>query len=127
MFEAHFQTFEEPEGGVALTARLSALREELARHKLAGFILPRADRHQNEYVPALRGTARLADGLRRLGRAPSIVLEARKLRCSSTAATRFRFGEQVDGARRSQIESHATETAAGRSGWTRHLPAGDRS
>ena len=26
MFEAHFQTFEEPEGGVALTARLSAFR-----------------------------------------------------------------------------------------------------
>ena len=24
MFEAHFQTFEEPEGGVALTARLAA-------------------------------------------------------------------------------------------------------
>jgi len=24
MFEAHFQTFEEPESGVALTARLSA-------------------------------------------------------------------------------------------------------
>ena len=23
MFEAHFQTFEEPEGGVALTARLA--------------------------------------------------------------------------------------------------------
>ena len=34
MFEAHFQTFEEPEGGVALSARLSALREELARRKL---------------------------------------------------------------------------------------------
>ena len=29
MFEAHFQTFEEPESGVALTARLSAVREEL--------------------------------------------------------------------------------------------------
>ena len=28
MFEAHFQTFEEPESGVALTARLSGLREE---------------------------------------------------------------------------------------------------
>src|ERR1700760_5029972 len=51
MFEAHFQTFEEPEGGVALSARLSALREELARRKLAGFVVPRADRHQNEYVP----------------------------------------------------------------------------
>ena len=31
MFEAQFQTFEDPEGGVALSARLSAFREELAR------------------------------------------------------------------------------------------------
>jgi Xaa-Pro aminopeptidase len=51
MFEAHFQTFEEPEGGVALTARLSAFREELARKKLTGFVIPRADQQQNEYVP----------------------------------------------------------------------------
>ncbi|MDD1529565.1 X-Pro aminopeptidase [Bradyrhizobium sp. WBOS7] len=51
MFEAHFQTFEEPEAGVALTARLAAFREELARRKLAGFVVPRADQQQNEYVP----------------------------------------------------------------------------
>ncbi|AWL94478.1 aminopeptidase P family protein [Bradyrhizobium ottawaense] len=51
MFEAHFQTFEEPEAGVALTARLVALREELARRKLTGFVIPRADQQQNEYVP----------------------------------------------------------------------------
>src|SRR5438876_12220270 len=51
MFEAHFQTFEEPEGGVALTARLAALRDELARQKLTGFVIPRADQQQNEYVP----------------------------------------------------------------------------
>ncbi|MCK1492697.1 aminopeptidase P family protein [Bradyrhizobium sp. 180] len=51
MFEAHFQTFEEPEAGVALAARLAALREELARRKLTGFVIPRADQQQNEYVP----------------------------------------------------------------------------
>jgi Xaa-Pro aminopeptidase len=51
MFEAHFQTFEEPEGGVALTARLARFREELARRKLTGFVIPRADQQQNEYVP----------------------------------------------------------------------------
>jgi Xaa-Pro aminopeptidase len=50
MFVAHFQTFEEPESGVALTARLSAFREELARRKLTGFVIPRADQQQNEYV-----------------------------------------------------------------------------
>src|SRR6202051_2353534 len=51
MFEAHFQTFDEPETGVALTARLSAFREELARRNLTGFVVPRADQQQNEYVP----------------------------------------------------------------------------
>ncbi len=51
MFEALFQTFEEPESGVALAARLSAFREELARRNLTGFVIPRADQQQNEYVP----------------------------------------------------------------------------
>src|SRR5580692_11753072 len=51
MFEAHFQTFEEPETGVALTARLSAFREELTKRNLTGFVVPRADQQQNEYVP----------------------------------------------------------------------------
>src|SRR5579871_3542730 len=50
MFEAHFQTFDEPETGVALTARLSAFREELTKHNLTGFVVPRADQQQNEYV-----------------------------------------------------------------------------
>jgi Xaa-Pro aminopeptidase len=50
MFEAHFQTFEEPESGVALTARLAAFREELVRRELTGFVIPRADAQQNEYV-----------------------------------------------------------------------------
>ncbi|MGO8911030.1 MAG: aminopeptidase P family protein [Bradyrhizobium sp.] len=50
MFEALFQTFDEPETGVALTARLSAFREELARRNLTGFVVPRADQQQNEYV-----------------------------------------------------------------------------
>jgi Xaa-Pro aminopeptidase len=50
MFEAHFQTFEEPESGVALMARLKAFREELRRRQLTGFVIPRADQQQNEYV-----------------------------------------------------------------------------
>jgi len=51
MFEAHFQTFEDAEGGVALAARLAALRAELTSRGLTGFVVPRADQHQNEYVP----------------------------------------------------------------------------
>ncbi len=37
---------------------LSALRQELARQGLDGFIVPRADEHLGEYVPA--GAERLA-------------------------------------------------------------------
>ena len=50
MFEALFQTFEDPEGGIALTARLAAFREQLLRQNLTGFVIPRADQQQNEYV-----------------------------------------------------------------------------
>src|SRR5689334_24077178 len=58
MFEALFQSFEEPAGHSARGPRIAALREELARRNLDGFIVPRADRHQGEYVPACE--ARLA-------------------------------------------------------------------
>ncbi len=51
MYEAHFQTFEDADRGVALSARLAAFREELARRHLTGFVIPRADQQQNEYVP----------------------------------------------------------------------------
>jgi len=51
MFEAHFQTFEDPDAGTLMPARLAAFREELIRRKLTGFLVPRADSQQNEYVP----------------------------------------------------------------------------
>jgi Xaa-Pro aminopeptidase len=52
MFEARFQTFDDPEGSAATAPRVAALRAELNRRGLTGFIIPRADRHQNEYLPA---------------------------------------------------------------------------
>jgi Xaa-Pro aminopeptidase len=51
MFEARFQTFEDSGERGASAGRLAALRAELKRQDLDGFIVPRADRHQNEYVP----------------------------------------------------------------------------
>jgi len=50
MFEARFQSFDDPEPSQT-GPRVEALRAELDRRGLSGFILPRADRHQNEYVP----------------------------------------------------------------------------
>jgi Xaa-Pro aminopeptidase len=42
---------DEPDFGPADPQRLDALRAELARRGLSGFIVPRADEHQGEYVP----------------------------------------------------------------------------
>jgi Xaa-Pro aminopeptidase len=52
MFEARFQSFEDRTVRAASGARVAALRTELARRGLTGFVIPRSDRHQNEYVPA---------------------------------------------------------------------------
>ena len=51
MFEARFQSFDESADPTQGPARLAALRAELARRGLDGFVVPRADEHQNEYVP----------------------------------------------------------------------------
>jgi Xaa-Pro aminopeptidase len=52
MFEARLQTFDAKTDPSKARERVAALRVELAKRKLDGFIVPRADEHQNEYVPA---------------------------------------------------------------------------
>ena len=52
MFEARFQSFDDSHEPAAAPARLAALRGELKRCGLDGFVVPRADRQQNEYLPA---------------------------------------------------------------------------
>ncbi len=51
MFEARFQTFDDRTEPAAAPARVEALRAELRRRGLDGFIVPHADRQQNEYLP----------------------------------------------------------------------------
>jgi Xaa-Pro aminopeptidase len=48
---SRFQSFEDLGGPGPVAARIAALRSALAAQGLAGFVLPRADRHQNEYLP----------------------------------------------------------------------------
>jgi Xaa-Pro aminopeptidase len=50
MSEARFQSFEDRTESAASAARLAALRGELKHRGLDGFVVPRADRYQNEYV-----------------------------------------------------------------------------
>ncbi|ARQ02703.1 aminopeptidase P family protein [Pseudorhodoplanes sinuspersici] len=51
MFSAKFQTFDDVADPAAAAPRIAALRAKLRQNGLDGFVLPRADRHQNEYVP----------------------------------------------------------------------------
>lgn len=50
MSEARFQSFDDQSDGAAARQHLTALRAELKSRGLDGFVLPRADAHQNEYV-----------------------------------------------------------------------------
>lgn len=50
MFESLFQSFDETADSSQSATRIAALRGELTRLGLDGFIVPRADRQQNEYV-----------------------------------------------------------------------------
>jgi Xaa-Pro aminopeptidase len=52
MFEARFQKFDDSGERTESPARVAALRGELVRHGLDGLVIPRADRQQNEYLPA---------------------------------------------------------------------------
>ena len=51
MFESRFQSFEAHGNSAHSAPRMAALRAELAELGLDGFMVPRADEHQNEYVP----------------------------------------------------------------------------
>jgi Xaa-Pro aminopeptidase len=52
MFKSLFQSYDEIANPALGAGRVRSLREELERRGLDGFIVPRADAHQNEYVPA---------------------------------------------------------------------------
>ena len=51
MFEARFQSFDDSSERAQSAGRVGELRSELARRGLDGFVVPRADRQQNEYLP----------------------------------------------------------------------------
>ncbi|HEY8380690.1 MAG TPA: aminopeptidase P family protein [Microvirga sp.] len=48
---ARFQTFDSSTSPSQGPTRIAKLREELMRRGLSGFVVPRADEHQSEYVP----------------------------------------------------------------------------
>jgi Xaa-Pro aminopeptidase len=48
---SRFQSFEDPPDSDEGPQRIACLRAELGRRGLGGFVVPRADEHQSEYVP----------------------------------------------------------------------------
>ena len=50
--ESQFQSFEEQGSSAQSAARIGELRHEMATRGFAGWLVPRADEQQNEYVPA---------------------------------------------------------------------------
>jgi Xaa-Pro aminopeptidase len=48
---ARYQSFADHGGPAGTPERIAALRERLSAEGLAGFVIPRGDRHQNEYLP----------------------------------------------------------------------------
>src|SRR5438270_10410283 len=51
MQSAKFQSFADQGGPAEVAPRVARLRAALADLGLAGFLIPRGDRHQNEYLP----------------------------------------------------------------------------
>ncbi len=121
MFEALFQTFEEPETGVALTARLSAFREELARRNLTGFVVPRADQQQNEYVAPSEERLAWLTGF--TGSAGLAVVLSREAALFVDGRYTLQAGKQVD-AKAWRVEPLVDPPPE--SWLTKHLVAGDR-
>src|SRR6478752_10057481 len=121
MYEAHFQTFEEPESGVALTARLSAFREELARRKLTGFMVPRADQQQNEYVAPSEERLAWLTGF--TGSAGLAVVLAQEAAIFVDGRYTLQAAKQVDG--KAWVVESLVEPPP--ESWiSKHLKAGDR-
>ena len=121
MFEAHFQTFEDLEAGVALTARLSAFREELARRKLTGFVIPRADQQQNEYVAPSEERLAWLTGF--TGSAGMAIVSTQEAAVFVDGRYTLQAAKQVD-AKAWQVEPLADPPPEN---WlARHLVAGDR-
>jgi Xaa-Pro aminopeptidase len=96
MFEAQFQSFEERGDRGEGAPRLAALRAQLARRGLDGFIVPRSDRYQNEYVPPCAERLAWLTGF--TGSAGVAIVLADRAAIFVDGRYQVQVGEEVDGA-----------------------------
>ena len=94
-FESHFQSFAELSDPARAGPWVAALRAELVSRGLAGFVIPRADEHQNEYVPP--GAERLAWLTGFTGSAGAAIVLADKAAVFVDGRYTIQAREQVDG------------------------------
>ncbi len=95
MFEARFQTFDDDANPGAARPRITALRNELKKRGLDGFVLPRADAHQNEYVAPSEERLAWLSGF--TGSAGFLVVLADKAALFVDGRYTLQVKEQVDG------------------------------
>jgi len=96
MVEAQFQSFEDRGERAESAPRVAALRAELAKRGLDGFIVPRADRFQNEYVPP--SDERLAWLTGFTGSAGAAIVLADRAVIFVDGRYRVQVGEEIDSA-----------------------------
>jgi Xaa-Pro aminopeptidase len=95
MFDSHFQTFDDAADPSLGAPRLKMLRARLKTMKLDGFLVPRADAHQNEYVaPCEERLAWLAGFT---GSAGFVIVLADKAALFVDGRYTIQAREQVDG------------------------------
>ena len=94
MFEAKFQSFEDKTAPAQAAGRVKALRVELKKRKLAGFVVTRADPHQNEFVPPAEERLAWLTGFS--GSAGACVVLADKAALFADGRYRLQAREEVD-------------------------------
>jgi Xaa-Pro aminopeptidase len=114
-----FQSFAERSDPSEVAPRVAALRAELIRQGLAGFVVPRADEHQGEYVP--RNAERLAWLTGFTGSAGTAVVLTQQAALIVDGRYTMQSAEQTDPAIVTPVRME--ETSA--DGWIeKHLPKG---
>src|SRR5258708_3443146 len=95
-FHAQFQTFDDPPEAAQAAPRVAALRAEVARRGLDGFVVPHADRHQNEYLAPSEERLAWLTGFTGSAGAAIILADRAALFVDGRYTTQAR--DQVDGA-----------------------------
>ncbi|MDE3175663.1 MAG: aminopeptidase P family protein [Pseudomonadota bacterium] len=120
MSAARHQSFADQGGPAGVAARVAALRAALSKQGVAGFVIPRGDRHQNEYLPPDQERLLWATGFS--GSAGLAIVLRDKAVLFVDGRYTVQAGEQTDGA---IFERRAAGEKAAQDWLSENLKAGD--